>query len=230
MSRAEPTPLAVSKPDSSAKRQAAGGRLQWRAGQGDTPCADRPRPDPVLERAEERALLDRFARGERSAADAIVERTYRAVFASLVRLTGGNHDLSADLTQETYRRAWQALSGFDRRARLGTWLYRIAYNAFLNHLRRPARVVPIDDERPPEMTDPSPGQDSSLSHQEVAARLRRAVIGLPEELRFTVTARFWAELPVSDIARHENVTGAAIRKRLNRAMTLLRADLGEDAA
>lgn len=224
MSRAEPTPLAVSKPESSLGRKVSGRQRQL-AGKADTPSAE-----PALERTDERALLDRFARGERSAADAIVERTYRAVFASLVRLTGGNHDLAADLTQETYRRAWQALSGFDRRSRLGTWLYRIAYNAFLNHLRRPARVVPFEDEHPVEVTDPAPGQDDSLSRQEVAARLRRAVMGLPEELRFTVTARFWAELPVVDIARHEHVTGAAIRKRLTRAMTLLRANLEEDAA
>jgi RNA polymerase sigma-70 factor (ECF subfamily) len=188
------------------------------------------RIEATLERADERALLDRLAQGERSAADTLVERTYRAVFASLIRLTGGNRDLAADLTQETYRRAWQSLPGFDRRARLGTWLYRIAYNAFLNHLRRPGRVVPLEGEHPVEVPDPSPGQDDSLSHREVAARLRRAVIGLPEELRFTVTARFWAELPVADIAHHEHVTGAAIRKRLIRAMTLLRANLEEDAA
>lgn len=183
------------------------------------------------ERAREQRLLARLDRGDRSAADELVDTTYRGVFASLVRLTGGDRELAADLAQETYRRAWQALPRFDRRSRLLTWLYRIAYNAFLNHLRRPRRVVALEDEASlPEPRDPAAGADDSLDRAEVAARLRQAVIELPEELRFTVTARFWAELPVTEIARHEQVTGAAIRKRLKKAMSILRHGIEEDAA
>jgi DNA-directed RNA polymerase specialized sigma24 family protein len=55
-------------------------------------------------------------------------------------------------------------------------------------------------------------------------------MALPEDLRFTVTARFWGELEVADIARMENVTGAAIRKRLKNAKIRLRLTLEEDAA
>jgi len=55
-------------------------------------------------------------------------------------------------------------------------------------------------------------------------------MGLDEQLRFTITARFWAELPVAEIAEAEQVTGAAIRKRLNKAMQQLRTVLEEDAA
>ena len=53
---------------------------------------------------------------------------------------------------------------------------------------------------------------------------------LPEELRFTVTARFWGDMPVRDIAEVEQVTGAAIRKRLKTATARLRQTLEEDAA
>ncbi len=55
------------------------------------------------------------------------------------------------------------------------------------------------------------------------------MIALPEDLRFTVTARFWGELEVEEIATLENVTGAAIRKRLKVAMLRLRLEVGEDA-
>ena len=185
----------------------------------------------ALGRADEQALLDRLARGDRAAAEQLVDHTYRAVFAALVRLTGGDRDLAADLSQETYRRAWQAIARFDRRARLATWLYRIAYNTFLNHLRRPHRVVPWNEEdRSAEVPAPDLAADDAMSRDEAARRLRQAVIGLPDELRFTVTARFWADLPVREIAHQEAVTGAAIRKRLKKAMTLLKAHLGEDAA
>ena len=61
---------------------------------------------------EERKLLTAIRGGDRGAAEEIVERTYSAVFASLYRLCG-DHDLAADLTQETYQKAWAALPNFD---------------------------------------------------------------------------------------------------------------------
>jgi RNA polymerase sigma-70 factor (ECF subfamily) len=181
---------------------------------------------------EERWLAAlRRGQAEREAAEELVAATYRRTYRALVRLTAGDRDLAADLTQETYRKAWKSLPRFKRRSQFATWLYRIAYNTFLNHVRRPVRAEPIDDfDRAMDVRDPEPGQEETISRQEVRERLRRAVIGLPEELRFTVTARFWGELPVEEIARLEDVTGAAIRKRLKKAMTSLRTVLGEDAA
>ncbi len=178
---------------------------------------------------DEKVLLARLEGGDRSAAEILVDRTYRAVYASLMRLTGGDEDLAADLTQDTYRKAWTALDRFDRRAQLGTWLYRIAYNTFLNHVRRPARLQPIDEQQAAAVPDPRPGQEDRLRRSEARARLRRAVVGLPEDLRFTVTARFWAELSVTEIARQEKVTGAAIRKRLKKATRSLRLVLAEES-
>lgn len=191
-------------------------------------------PDPTPRRldaaTDEPALLRALAAGERRAAELLVERSYARVFAALVKMTHGDRDLAADLTQETYRRAWKAIDGFDRRSRFYTWLYRIAYTTFLNHVRRPAPVQPIEEEQAERVVDPELGPSEHLDRREVAQRLRRAVLSLPEELRFTVTARFWGELSVSDIASLENVTGAAIRKRLKNAKTRLRLALEEDAA
>ena len=179
---------------------------------------------------EEHRLLKSLASGDRQAAERLVDETYGQVYASLMRLTGGDADLAADLTQDTYRKAWKSLPSFRRRSQLSTWLYRIAYNTFLNHIRRPARLQPIDDQQAARVEDPGPGQDQMLSSREVSQRLRRAVIGLPDPLRFTVTARFWGELAVEEIARLEDVTGAAIRKRLKNAMGQLKTALQEDAA
>jgi hypothetical protein len=76
---------------------------------------------------DEKSLLEAVRQGDREAAEVMVERTYSAVYASLFRLCSDG-DLAADLTQETYQKAWTALRGFDGRSQLFTWLYRIAYN------------------------------------------------------------------------------------------------------
>src|SRR3954453_15103476 len=133
---------------------------------------------------EERRLLAAIRAGDRMAAEELVERTYSAVYASLYRLCGDG-DLAADLTQETYQKAWAALNGFDGRSQLFTWLYRIAYTTFLNHIRRPRRMTSLDEPDTPEIRDSGPAVDDVIADREEGERLRAAVLRLPEDLRFT---------------------------------------------
>jgi RNA polymerase sigma-70 factor (ECF subfamily) len=186
-------------------------------------AAPPPEPESVLAPwSEERRLLAAIRGGDRSAAEELVERTYSAVYASLYRLCG-NQDLAADLTQETYRKAWEALGGFDGRSQFFTWLYRIAYTTFLNHIRRPKRITSLDETT--DVRDDAPSADEVIGEREENERLREAVIRLPEDLRFTVTAHFWGGLPVKEIARIEDVTTVAIRKRLHKAFSILESAL-----
>lgn len=177
--------------------------------------------------AREGRLLAALAAGDRKAAEALVEETYRGVYSLLRRLCG-DPDLAADLTQETYRKAWDALPGFNGRSQFSTWLFRIAYTTFLNHLRRPRRLVPLEEKHESAVPDPAPSADDLVGRAAVGDRLRRAVLSLPEEMRFTVTALFWGDLPVKEVARHEGVTAVAIRKRLKRALERLALALEEE--
>ena len=176
---------------------------------------------------EERRLLAALRAGDRAAADALVERTYEAVYASLYRMCG-DRDTAADLTQETYQKAWSALSSFDGRSQFFTWLYRIAYTTFLNHVRRPHRVSPLDEYEAAALPDKAPPADQVLAENEQAATLRKVVLDLPEDLRFTVTAHFWGGLAVKEIAEIEGITTVAIRKRLAKAYSMLESLLDED--
>lgn len=191
------------------------------------------RRDPVEERsgsrseAREDRLLAALAGGGRAAAERLVEETYGRVYGFLLKLCG-DPELAADLTQESYRRAWDALAGFDGRAQFRTWIAKIAYNAFLNHLRRPRRLVPLEEGQEARFADPAPAADEALSRAASAERLRRAVLALPEELRFTVTAVYWGELPVREVARQEGITAVGVRKRLKRALGLLALALAEE--
>ena len=177
--------------------------------------------------SDERALLEAVRAGNTAAAEELVERTYSAVYASIYRLCGDG-DLAADLTQETYQKAWRALPGFDGRSQLFTWIYRIAYTTFLNHVRRPRRMKSLDEPESYDVRDERPRADELLADAEEAERLRNAVMKLPEDLRFTVTAHFWSGLPVREIAEIEKITTVAIRKRLHRAFSLLESILDEE--
>ncbi len=169
-------------------------------------------------------MLEELKRGSREAAERLVEATYARVYGSLCRLCG-DPDQAADLTQETYRKAWQSLAGFRETSQVSTWLYRIAYNTFLNSRRRPFRIVPLEPavEATAVATDPPP--DESAARHESQQRLRRAVLALPEELRSVVTAHYWGDVPVAEIAKQEGMTPPGVRKRLARAFAAIQAAL-----
>lgn len=179
-----------------------------------------------MQRSGERDLLTALARGDRSAAEDLVQETYQQIYGALFRLCG-DRDLAADLTQETYRRAWSAIGGFKGRSRFSTWLYRIAYTSFLNHVRRPRPVESLDEDRSERLADEALSPEEEAGRSSEACRLRQAVMALPEPLRFTVASHYWGELPVREIAQQEAVTTVAIRKRLKKAMGLLAVALEE---
>lgn len=179
--------------------------------------------------SEEERLLRAARLGDREAAETLIERTYSTVYAVLYRMTGGNADLAADLTQETYQKAWQSIGRFEGRSKVSTWLFRIAYTTFVSHVRRGNHTQPLDEPVLDRLRDASVPADDMISQSEQSDRLRDAVLALPEDLRLTVTAHFWGELPVREIARMEKITTVAIRKRLHKAFGLLETVLAEGA-
>src|SRR5258706_205281 len=82
---------------------------------------------------------DRHAFGE------LVRRHQSVVRATLRKLTGGNHALADDLAQETFLLAYRNLRSFRQEAKFSTWLYRIAYNAFLADTRK-MKELPLPDD------------------------------------------------------------------------------------
>lgn len=165
----------------------------------------------------EAELWPRVAKGDLEAANELARSTYRTIYASLYRLCGGDADLAADLTQETYRKAWRSIARFRGGSKFSTWLYRIAYNTFLNHVRRPRLMEPLAPERADLLVDPGATPLEETRSTAEAERLRQAILELPDELRFAVTARFWAELPLAEIAEHQKISTVGVRKRLKRA-------------
>jgi len=182
------------------------------------------RPE-ISPRTDEATLGERLARGDRAAAERLVEQTYSRIYGALYKLCDGDADRARDLTQETYRKAWAALESFRADCLFSTWLYRIAYNTFLTALRRP-RSLSLD-EAPPQFV-PGPSTEERAAAAQSRRRVRRAVLALPEPLRLAVTARYWGELSSPEIARLEGLSAVGVRKRLLRGLAALEQTLEEE--
>jgi RNA polymerase sigma factor (sigma-70 family) len=88
-----------------------------------------------------KVLLD----DNRHAFATLVRRHQSAVRGLLRRLAKGNEALADDLAQETFIKSYQSLKSFRGGAKFSTWLHRIAYNAFISHVRSQKVTVEYDD-------------------------------------------------------------------------------------
>ena len=85
---------------------------------------------------DERALLARIQAGDKAACAECIDIHSPAVYRLALRLME-NEDEAEDVVQETFFNAFKAIDSFEGRSTLGTWLYRITYNAAMMRLRRP---------------------------------------------------------------------------------------------
>lgn len=169
--------------------------------------------------ADEAELVDAAKRGDRTAFDELVRRTYRDVYTLAHRLSGNVHD-AADITQDVYLRAYRSLSRFRGDSRFSTWLYRIAANCGSTHLtRRRRRRAEALDEETGAVVDDRPASDPALRAEASHARsqIEAAVARLPERLRSVVVLRDVHELPHREVAETLGISESAAKVRLHRA-------------
>ena len=118
-------------------------------------------------------------RDDRAAFAQLVRAHQATVRALLRRLCRGDTAPADEMAQETFLRAWQALPGFRGESRFRTWLFRLAYNVFLQHARRGSeRLRRSTETLDPDAVDAGPA-GASLSHTvALALDLERALARL----------------------------------------------------
>ena len=135
------------------------------------------------------------------------------VFRYLSRFIGQG-DAARDLTQEVFLRVTRGPVPESDEAGRRAWVFRIARNLALNHVR--------DDRR---RTAAAPVELARPATQELSAALREAIAALPELDRDVFLLREVAGLSYDEIASASELTPAAIRSRLHRTRQQLRAAL-----
>ena len=83
----------------------------------------------------QRTKKNRICKGWRHACEKAVCQHYSSIYTLLVYLTG-DLNLAEDLTQETFTSAWTNIKEYKAKASVKTWLYKIAYNKYIDSQRR----------------------------------------------------------------------------------------------
>ena len=170
--------------------------------------------------ASTQQLVDDCLAGDRCAMQQLYEQCSDDVYGLMIRMVGRQD--ADDLTQQVFLTMFRKLHQFNGQSKLETWLYRLATNEALQHLRRTKRrsTAPLVDE--PEVSDADP----IVANEEVQL-IEKAMLCLEPELRAILLLKEQQNLSYREIAESTGIPEGTVGSRLNRARKELREVLAK---
>ncbi len=147
-----------------------------------------------------------------------VEREQEALRGFLLALCCGNKSDADDLAQDALVKAYLSCSGYQDMGRFRSWLFKIAYNNFLNHKTSLRTTESIDEAR---TLISSHSADSSFEHQSLYLALRT----LPPKERSAITLFYLNGYSIKEIAAITETSEDAVKKQLSRGRDKLKERL-----
>jgi len=181
---------------------------------------------------EDGDIVRRVLGGEEELFEILVHRYQARVVSHVARMVG-NRDDALDLSQEIFLKVFQALERFNPAFKFSTWLFRIAGNASIDHLRkRRPRTVPLETPDPEGAGSFTPEQRSNgldpfgeLRNVERGKAISRAIQDLPADFRELIALRHFAGLSYEEIAGVKNMPLGTVKNKLFRARAVLKERL-----
>ena len=157
--------------------------------------------------------------------DHLIEQYQHRLLRYLVSLTG-NRELAQDLFQETWVRVLERGHQYNGQHEFSTWLYAIARNLTIDHLRRKSPLsldglMADEGQTPFEPADTGPSAWQLVAQHQQAEHIGAALVDIPAEYREAIVLRFNDGLALEEIAV---VTGAplgTVKSRVYRGLQLL---------
>jgi RNA polymerase sigma factor (sigma-70 family) len=148
----------------------------------------------------------------------LVRQHMSAVYGYARRFTG-NADTAADITQETFVKAWKNFKRFDKTKNFRAWLFTIAKRTAIDWLRKRA-----DEALPDEVLDTAPAFTESLDMFQRTQALAMAVAQLPADYRAVIQLRL-DDLQFHEISEKLQKPLNTVKSQYRRALILLRSTL-----
>jgi RNA polymerase sigma factor (sigma-70 family) len=184
---------------------------------------------------EDRVLVRQAQAGDLGAYDALVRRYQERVYATLYHMTS-NHEDANDLTQEAFIKAFKAIKSFKGDSSFFTWVYRIAINKTINHLKQRKNKIHMslndldfNAENDPDIvafvSEKTPRREVSLS--ELQEKLNETMQKLSDIHRLVVTLHDVQGMSHEEISKIMDCNTGTVRSRLFYARQQLQALLSD---
>ncbi len=199
--------------------------------------------DPTRERAgasnpvtngmsSDEELVARSMGGDLDSFNQLVVRWERPIYALAYRVIGREED-ARDVAQETFLRAFRALSGFKGQAKFSSWLYRITLNLCRDWIRKERRT-PVS--QAPEGIDiielageatPNETIEQLVGRKQLARAVSVAMASLPEEQRTAIILKEYHGLTFQEIADMLDCPLSTVKTRLYQGLSVVRKQLDQ---
>ena len=144
-----------------------------------------------------------------------VEREQEALRSFLLALCCGNKSNADDLAQDALVKAYLSSAGYQEKGRFRSWLFKIAYNTFLNHKASYITTETLDDARTLVSPDSA---DNSFEYQGLYLALRT----LPPKERSAITLYYLSGYDIKEISAITETSADAVKKQLSRGRDKLK--------
>ena len=172
----------------------------------------------IFREADDRDLVLAARRGKVDAYNALITRWEKRIFNYLRRLSGLDED-AMDIAQDVFLKAWQSLPRLDDPSRFGPWLYRIAHNEAISHIRRRRPETDLDNL-------PLPARSTRMASVEVSLAVEAALSRLTSEQREAVILKIYEGFKFDEMAEILGCPASTLKSRLYTALDQLKEMLG----
>jgi len=177
-------------------------------------------------------LIKKAIEGDESAYKNLLEN-YRGAIYNLLYKMVRNKEETEDLVQEAFMKAFKALPSFNEEYAFSTWLYKIAVNNCIDHMRKKKLqtysinkpVQSKDGELDREFPDTSMSPDKSILSEERASIIETAIDELPENYKTAIILRHSEEKSYEEISKILNIPLGTVKARIFRAREMLKKKL-----
>lgn len=179
-------------------------------------------------------LVTRAIAGREDGFEELVRRYQRPIVAYVYRMVG-DYDMALDLTQEVFIKVYGSLARYRSEYKFSTWIYRIAHNAAIDHLRRHSsgRTEELEHTSDETGTYERPLKSGALTPEEESERAERrkeiedVVQALPPVYRELIVLRHAHDLSYDEIADVTGLPLGTVKNRIFRAREAMRTELVE---
>jgi RNA polymerase sigma-70 factor (ECF subfamily) len=177
-------------------------------------------------------LVARSRGGDLDSFNQLVLRWERPIYALAYRVIGREED-ARDVAQETFLRAFRALSGFKGQAKFSSWLYRITLNLCRDWIRRERRTPAVQAPEGMDLVEmaaessPAESIEDLVSRKELGRAVAIAMSTLPEEQRTAIILKEYHGLTFQEIADLLGCPLSTVKTRLYQGLSVVRRQLQE---
>lgn len=172
-------------------------------------------------------LIAGAIRGREDGFEELVRRYQRPITNYVFRMVG-NYESALDVTQEVFIKVYNSLSKYSSEYKFSTWLYRIAHNAAIDHIRRnPGNQQSIETENADgtyqlQLESPNPTPEQDRERSEWRTEIDSVVKCLPASYRELILLRHAQDLSYDEIADVTGLPLGTVKNRLFRAREMMR--------